>query len=217
VVDRHFRLQDAESSTGVRQSAALRCGFAAWASMLVLVVVGSGYRNKCKSPAFAAFFLALTLVHALLYVWVLSYFGSSTTYPSRSSNYGSAIRWRSACSDPRPTRVCGSVCIRIRRRRSGWRKIAIHQQPSGQPGREPCCVKRLYEDAVLIPIRSAVAEFQVAICDPERVHVSGLCSLPNRYAAATAFYHIGIERCAHKLQVLAGCFWPTEVCLIKSA
>jgi len=60
--------------------------------------------------------------------------------PSRSSNYGSAIRWRSACSDPRPTRVCGSVCIRIRRRRSGWRKIAIHQQPSGQPGRSLVCV-----------------------------------------------------------------------------
>ena len=52
----------------------------------------------------------------------------------------SAIRWRSACSDPCPTRVRGSVCLRIRRPRSGWRKIAIRQQPSGQPGREPCCV-----------------------------------------------------------------------------
>jgi len=49
--------------------------FAAWASVLFLVVVGWRYRSKFTSPAFAAFFLAWTLVHALLYAWVLSYLG----------------------------------------------------------------------------------------------------------------------------------------------
>ena len=60
----------------------------------------------------------------------------------------------------------------------------------------------------LVPMRPTVVESQVAIRYPERVHIAWLGSLPNRDFVTTAVGHIGIQRGADKLQVLARGFRP---------
>ena len=72
-------------------------------------------------------------------------------------------------------------------------------------------------DGVLIPVRTAVAEFQVFLGNAESVHISRLGCLPDCYVVATALGHVGIERVAHEREILARRFWPAQITFAESA
>jgi hypothetical protein len=49
--------------------------FAAWAAVLFFLIVGWGYRRKFRDPAFVSFFVAWTILHVLVFLFVLAYLG----------------------------------------------------------------------------------------------------------------------------------------------